>query len=175
MITIKDVLQFNVARCSEAIRAIKAGALKTEPAQRCVFVSPEGTVSDVKRDSTGSLPPGWKAKFVEYAKPVVWMSPRHAAWPEYLALKAETSQWLTAVHLLKLGGGTVPLKKDVRKAIRSGGLQHHISRRKASAIVFSARALLEQRESALNADPASFSDVERFVAARQKEAGHARE
>lgn len=173
MITIKDVLQFNVARCSEEIRDIKAGALKIEPAQRRVFVSPEGSISDLHPDCTGSLPPGWKVKFVEYARPVACISPRHAQWPDYLARKAETSRWLTAIHLLKLGNGALPVKKDVRKSIRSGGLHHHTSRRCASAFVFSARTLLDEVCSGLAADPCRYSDVEQFVATRRKEVGHA--
>jgi len=175
VITIKTVLQFHVAQCSEEIRKLKAGAMKYEPERKLVFTSPQGETTETHPDCTGVLPPGWKVKAVEYQRVTASISPQHAHWPEYQALKARASQWLTALHLLKLGSGSAPLKKDVRKTIRSGGLMHHVGKRNASGFVFSARTLLEETIAALVNDPDSFAIIEEFVALRETEVRHATE
>lgn len=168
MITIKHVLQFNVWQQSERIRRMKADAIKTEPARHWRFLS-----SDARATRSLNNPPedpgGWSREWISYQKVVSWMSPRHPQWQEYCSAKLEASKWLTAIHLLKLGDGALPLKKDVRKAIRSGRLEHHVARSRASAFVFGAHVLLSKTLSDLAQDPAGFPEVQRFVADRERE------
>ena len=171
MVTITQVLQFHVAQVSERIRRLKSDAFKSEKAQKWVYVSPDGAVFRCRRKCAFDPDARWTQRWEAYEKVTACISPPHPSWPEYLAAREEASRWLTALHLLKFGNGALPLKKDVRKAVRAGKFAHHVSRAKASALIFSALASLSSTLIELAADPERFAEAERFTAAR-REARH---
>jgi hypothetical protein len=173
MLTIKHVLQFHACRLSEQIRQMKASARKIVTDHHWVFVSPDRkTFASMKTSPADRA--GWTKEWVAYEKTVEFMSPRAPDWENYCSASRDASKWLTTIHLLKLGNGSLPLKKDVRKAIRAGLLSHHVARGRASAFVFAAYTELSNSITALSNDLASFAEVERFAAAREQEAQHAR-
>jgi hypothetical protein len=164
MMTLRNVLQFNVFRCSERTHRLKAEAFQSVVEKRGGYFLPDGSRPPAVK--TGEkLDLKWKQ--YEVQRRTSYMSPSHATWKEYVAAKEEVSRWCTALHLLKLGEGKPPLKKDVRKSVRAGGLQHHVAKAKASAFAFSALALLHQTSEEFERTPGAFAEAERFAAARE--------
>lgn len=160
MMTLRNVLQFNVFRCSERIHRLKAEAFQSVVEKRGGYFLPDGSRPSTVNPGTEKGLLRWKQYDVE--RTTSYMSPKHVAWKEYVAAKEEVSRWCTALHLLKLGEGKPPLKKDVRKSVRAGGLQHHVGKAKASAFVFSALALLNQTSEEFAQNPGAFVEAERF-------------
>ena len=171
MVTIHQVLQFHVAQVSEQIRRLRSDAFKTETAKKWVYVSPAGAIFRCRHKCAYDPDAGWTRRWVAYEKVTACISPRHPRWPEFLAVREDASRWLTAIHLLKFGNGALPLKKDVRKAVRAGRFAHHASRARANALIFSALASLTAAVNELASSPERFAEAERFAAAR-REAQH---
>ncbi len=178
MMTLRNVLQFNVFRCSERIHRLKAEAFQSVVEKRGGYFLPDGSPPPAANSGSERVLLKWKQYDVQ--RTTSYMCPSHATWKEYVAAKEEVSRWCTALHLLKLGEGKPPLKKDVRKSVRAGGLRHHVAKAKASAFVFSALALLNKTSEEFAENPGAFAEAERFAAeraaaAREREVRHAGE
>ncbi len=153
MVTLHHVLNFKITKIAASIRELKLHSLKKEIVERWVLDSETGVL-----------------KKTAYERVAEHISPKHPHWSRYVALKLECSRHLSALHLLKLGSGLPPAKKDVRKAIRAGRLNFHNHASVASKFLFEAYAVLLLEFERLNNHPEQYDDVARFVEKRAEEA-----
>jgi hypothetical protein len=171
MATLKEIVQFYVAREATSIHTLKTEAISWRTVEAFAYVSADGVVQSERPEAFGTPGSGWEFKKVERREQTGYINPRHPSWPAYRRAKRRASLMLTARLLLKLGAGTVPSPDAVRHARREGLLSHHAGRgrRAASHVAAAYRAL---RKLANRAERASerFAGVDAWVAARQTEA-----
>lgn len=116
------------------------------------------------------------AKSIEKDR-TISIDPKHGAWPLYIDLKQQASNWLTAITILK-HFGKIPAKTDLRKAIRKNPklFRNHLSKGDKSqqnALIFSAYQALLDTELDLKTNPSRFAEAEKYAETRKQEAANA--
>ena len=168
MVNITDAIKHAVCSQAERIQRIKAAALKVQPAEKYVYVSPDGKITQQRRPTKEEYLTGWRMTAVSYDKVIEHISPRHPQWQLYQAARRRASLLLTARLLLKLGGESVPDISVVRRALKEGRLNRHASNRGSRSLSFAAFRYLRKLDNRLQRAPEKFSGVEAWLAARDK-------
>lgn len=117
MATLSNIVKYKAYLCAEKINELKTKALKTQKAQKPVFLHSDGRVVQVQ-DYKWSKDDGFAYRYVDYDKTVDCINPKHDNWQAYRMAKSDAAIWLTAARLLKVFD-RVPTRKDIRKSLRS--------------------------------------------------------
>jgi hypothetical protein len=159
MVTITDVIKYQVAMQSQEIYRLKATALETQPIEKYQYISSDGKTKLDKRPEPTLAAEGWKMEKIIVERVVQHISPKHPSWQRYLAAKHRASLLLTARLLLKLGSGEVPDLPSIRQMLLNPHLCSHAHRGQARSLCFSAYRYLRKMNNRLNRAPEKFNAV----------------
>lgn len=171
MVIITDAIKHAVGNQADRIQRIKAAALRVQPTEKYVCMSPDGETTRPGRPTKEEYAAGCRMTKVSDEKVIEHISPRHPEWQRYQAARRQASLLLTARLLLKLGGESLPDLSFVRRALKEGRLTRHANSRRAKSLSFAALRYLCKLDNRLQRAPEKFGAVEAWLAGRQQTGG----
>jgi hypothetical protein len=163
MVTLTEVIKFQIKQQAGNIHQLKKAHLVEEKIEKYAYIAPDGRSFRNRLPGHCEFEAGWKWGKVQFTKLLGHIAPRHPQWKNYRAAQNQASLLLTARLILKLSNGDIPSINIIRNALKKGGLANHARRGGQRSLCYRAYRYLRKIDNRLTRAPQRFADVETWI------------